>query len=481
LEAEVGFRKTQAVTITAGTACLHAQLRRMLCGLRALTERRAPGSGSFPIIATLLLLAAAAGAQAAHDPTAVLEQARTSLKAMAQNLEKYVCVETINRSYYQRVAPRKAPATAEPPPACAPPPPDDPYELATTDRVRLEVTVSEGSELHSWPGATRFDERNVDDLIRNGPVSTGSFGAYLNSVFGQPGVAYHFQGEQSVDGKPVFEYSYQVPLSASRFEVKTDAGWHPTAYEGEFRLDPQTYELRRLTVRTIDPPSGAAFCHAASTLDYQRVHIGDSDLLLPRQAELQIELKDGPETQNVTTFSQCREYQAESEIVFDESANTPGAAPQGAERGRVTLPIGLPVMLALSGPIDTASSAAGDPVDAKVVKPVLRPGTNAVLVPAGAVVRGRIRRVEHHMLPSPYFRIVLAFNRVEVNGAVSPFVVRSEPDKGLAEKLNANLELRDTGIWYWGVGTFLFPTNKTQLVIPAGFESRWFTLATGGR
>jgi hypothetical protein len=66
-------------------------------------------------------------------------------------------------------------------------------------------------------------------------------------------------------------------------------------------------------------------------------------------------------------------------------------------------------------------------------------------------------------------------------GAVSPFVVRSEPDKELAEKLGANLDLRDTGIWYWGVGTFLFPSSKSEIVIPAGFESKWFTLATGGR
>jgi hypothetical protein len=80
----------------------------------------------------------------------------------------------------------------------------------------------------------------------------------------------------------------------------------------------------------VDPPAGAAFCQAASTLDYQRVHIGDSDLLLPRQAELQIELENGPETRNVTTFAHCREYQAESEIVFDDSASSGEATPQAA-------------------------------------------------------------------------------------------------------------------------------------------------------
>jgi hypothetical protein len=419
--------------------------------------------------------------QLGHDPAAVLEQARTRLQAMALNLERYVCVETINRSYYQRAAPRKAPALPQPPPACAPPPANDPYQLSSTDRVRLEVTVSAGAELHSWPGATRFDERNVDELIRNGPVSTGSFGAYLTSVFGQPGVVYQYQGEQSANGKTLFEYAYHVPLEASHFQVKTDTAWRPTAYAGEFRIDPQSYELRSLTVRTVDPPAAAAFCQATATLDYEKVHIGDSDLLFPRQGQLEIELKGGSQTRNVTTFANCREYQAESEIVFDDSANTGSAAPQTAGRGRVALPIGLPVTLALEGPIDTATAAAGDPVDAKVVKGVRRPGSNEELVPAGAVVRGRIRRVEHHLLPTPYFRVVLAFNRVEVQGAVSPFVVRSEPDKELAEKLGANLDLRDTGIWYWGVGTFLFPSSKSEIVIPAGFESKWFTLATGGR
>jgi len=97
------------------------------------------------------------------------------------------------------------------------------------------------------------------------------------------------------------------------------------------------------------------------------------------------------------------------------------------------------------------------------------------------MVHGRIRRVEHHVSSKPYFVLAMAFNRVEVNGAVSPFVVRSEVDAGLARELGANLTMRETGIRFWGVGTFLFPTTKSHIVIPAGFESKWFTLATGGR
>lgn len=431
---------------------------------------------------SLLIAAGMAHGQTERDPSVVLEQARARLQAVAQNLEKYVCVETVNRSYYQQVAPRHAPVRTGPQPACVQPvAASDPHQLEFTDRVRLEVTISEGSELHSWPGATRFDERNVDELIRNGPVSTGAFGGYLTSVFGQPGVAYQYTGEQSVSGKTLYEYAYRVPLESSHFQVKTETGWRTTAYEGEFRLDPGSLELESLVVRTTDLPPAAAFCQAAATLDYQSVHSGDSDVLLPRQSQLEIQLKGGAETRNVTTFAKCREYQAESEIVFDPASADGSTAAIGAGRGRVTLSLGLPVTLSLDAPIDTSTAAAGDPVSAKVVKAVRRPGSTEELIPAGAEVRGRIRRVEHHFLPTPYFRVVLAFNRVDVKGVVSPFVVRSEPDEVLARKLDANLELRDTGIFYWGVGTFLFPSNKSNIVIPAGFESKWFTLATGGR
>lgn len=433
-----------------------------------------------------LVAAGMAHGQTGPDPNAVLEQARARLQAMAHNLEKYVCIETLNRSYYRRVVPREAPARPEAEPACGPAAvgtaaASDALQLESTDRVRLEVSVSHGRELHSWPGARGFDTRDVDEIIRDGPVSTGAFGGYLAGIFNGQGVAFHYNGERSANGKTLFEYGYQVPLEASRFLTRVDVAWRPVAYEGDFQIDPHSLELERLTVRTTQVPSGAAFCQAATTLNYQRVHIGDSDVLLPRQSQLEIVLSAEREARNVTTFSNCREYQAESEIVFDATAGTESTAKPSAFRGRVTLPIGLPVTLALTGPIDTDTAASGDPVDAKLVKPVRRPGSNEELIPAGAVVHGRIRRIEHYLSPAPYFLIAMAFNRVDVQGVLSPFAAHSEPDAELARMLGANLETHATGIWFWDVGTFLFPTSKSHTVVPAGFESKWFTLATGGR
>ena len=166
---------------------------------------------------TVLLVAAVMARGQGHDPGAVLEQARARLRAVARGLDNFVCVETLDRSYYGPLAASPAPA------ACGETAASGPRQLESTDRARLEVTVSHGRELHSWPGATRFDSRDVDELIRDGPVSTGAFGAYLASVFDQPAAAFHFNGERSANGQTVFEYGYRVPLSASRFEIKVGA------------------------------------------------------------------------------------------------------------------------------------------------------------------------------------------------------------------------------------------------------------------
>jgi hypothetical protein len=431
-------------------------------------------------VGILLLMAVAAG-QAGTDPNAVLERARARLRQMAEGLERYVCIETLDRASYRRVLPADAPVQSEAQNACGEPAPASELRLASTDRVRFEVTVSQGRELHSWPGATRFDARDVDELVRDGPVSTGSFGAYLTSIFGRSGVTFRFIGEHQANGKSTLEYGYRVPLEASRLEIRVGAGWRPAAYEGEFQIDPATLDLEGLTVRTTRLPEGASFCQAAATLAFSRVPIGGSEVLLPLRSQLDLTLPRGSEARNVTSFANCREYQAESEILFGDPVDSEAAARPSGSRGRLQVPLGLPVTLALDSPIDTATAAAGDEITAKLVKPVRRPGSSEDLVPAGSVVHGHIRRVEHHLSPTPYFLVSIAFNRVDVQGAVSPFMVRGEVNEELAKQLGAELVMRQTGIRFWGVGTFLFPSKKDHLVVPAGFQSKWFTLATGSR
>jgi hypothetical protein len=430
-----------------------------------------------------LCLGLAVPAGAGNDPQQVLERARTKLQAMTHTLANYACIETVERRYFEPAA--ATPRVQAAPASCSqvrvdPDSTPAALKLEATDRLRLEVTVSEGREIYSWPGATRFDSRDVDEIIHEGPIGTGSFGTHLLGIFDNPGAEFHFTAERTSGGQTLLEYRFHVPLQASHYRVKVGTAWQPIAYDGSFWIDPDSLQLRRLTVRAEDVPPATSMCQLDAELDYRSVHIGDGDALLPSQGQLRIVLDNARQTNNITTFADCREYQAESALLFEDGAPAKSTVVRPPMK-IVAMPLGLPLTLALSAPIDTDTAAAGDLVAAKVVKAVRRPGSNETLIPAGATVRGRITRLERHLLPSPYFLIALSFNRLAIGDFASPFAARSEGNVELARELGATLVGQGRGLAFWDVGTFLFPTNRSRYVVPAGYESKWITLAIRGR
>ena len=413
-----------------------------------------------------------------RDPGEVLERARTSLRGMTERLSNYACIETVERSYYEPVPlPEAASCAAQPAHGQG----SGNLRLRGTDRLRLEVTVAGGHEIHAWPGATRFDTRDVDQIIQQGPIGTGAFGTHLIGVFDNPALDFQLVGEKADGSRTVIEYRYHVSAQASRYRVKIGTKWQTVPYEGTFWLDPEAATLRRFTVEAGPLPQPAGVCSLKSALDYQIVKIGDGELLLPRQGELRIVMDSANQTNNVTTFSDCREYMTESAVHFDIGSETNSAAAKPMVRAPVALPIGLPIVLSLTGAVDTGTAAAGDPVSAKVVQPVRRPGTSEVLIPSGAIVQGRITRLERHLLPQPYFLIAMSFNRLVRGEVSSPFAAKYDSNAELAHRLGAELRSRARGLEFWDVGTFLFPSSKPNFVLPAGYESKWATLATPSR
>ena len=194
----------------------------------------------------LLILLVVRG-QAERNPGEALERARANLQEMTRRLSKYACIETVERRYYE------APLELAPGSSCsqiraALDRRTGPPKLEASDRLRLEVTVSEGHEIHAWPGATRFDTRDVDEIIHQGPIGTGAFGTHLIGVFDNPAVDFQYVGEKTDGKQTVLEYHYRVSAEASRYRVKTGNTWQIVPYDGTFWLDAVTVELRRFTV-----------------------------------------------------------------------------------------------------------------------------------------------------------------------------------------------------------------------------------------
>jgi hypothetical protein len=420
-----------------------------------------------------------------NDSSAMLTRARDTIAGAARRLPKCTCLETIERTYYtvpiEKANPRIM--TEASVSACAVKEfaRNKDLSLDARDRLRLSVTVAGGDEIYSWAAANRFDSRSVFQLVSTGPISTGSFGQYLVGVFENPGVRFRFDGTKNDGSGEVFEYAYEVPAEASHYDVVVGNGWKTTGYHGLFRIYAATGDLARLVVETDELPSQARLCRARTTIDYQYMLIGRGAFLIPRRSQLETLSPDAGETSSVTAFSNCHEYTAESTVSFD------GQEPSGQEKTStqttVPLPPGLSLTLALLGPIDASVAAAGDPVSARVTNAVHAPHSDRILVPAGAIVHGRILQMRHQY-SSSQFLVSIRFDTIETNGGVSPLSIEfarqlesthTPTQSGLRQR-SKEFALPAPGSGGAG-GLFAAPTRSGGYVFPAGFKSEWTTVA----
>jgi hypothetical protein len=152
------------------------------------------------ILAANLTLAQDVETPPVFDPSVVLSRALAKLAETTARLQRYTCLETIQRAYYfqpLRKLGRKV-KTEAPQGSCDGIGfhRDGHLLLDSEDRLRLQVAVSNGEEIDSWANASRFDSRSILELIPVGPASTGAFGTSLHDIFGNPGVLYTYGREQ---------------------------------------------------------------------------------------------------------------------------------------------------------------------------------------------------------------------------------------------------------------------------------------------
>src|SRR5271156_5460562 len=263
--------------------------------------------------AVVISLAVAIHAQVPFNPEDVLAKARDRVVERTERLPNYICVQTVDRKYFKRANP------VFPPPSC-----DDiadknagkanVLELEGTDRLRLVVKVSGGTEIGAWAGSSHFDDGNVMKLIR-GPFGTGGFGTFLTDIFSGSGVDFYFDGEESREGLQLLRYRFEVAREASHYMVHAGSDWIYTAYDGAVWIDPKSFELRQLRVRTATLPEETGACESTTTAEYATIRIGTGDFLLPQRSGLHFLMRDMTESDVATTYSGCHQYHAESALI----------------------------------------------------------------------------------------------------------------------------------------------------------------------
>lgn len=338
--------------------------------------------------------------------------------------------------------------------------------LQSTDRLRLDLKVSDGHEIGSWEGS-KFNSRSIFELIGGGAYGTGMLGALPSDILANRGGTYKYVGEEKASGIALSAYSYQIPREFSHYQIKAGSNWKATAIRGTFWLDSNTLNLKRLLVEAQDPPPETGECAATTKVNYQKVQVGTGEFLLPQQSAITMLMLDGGELQVTAVYSECREYRGEAIIHFGEVPV--GRDTKTAEPSATPLPEGLPFSLTLTEPIDTATAAAGDIVRAKIRKPVRDPRSKAVLVPAGAPVQGRIIQMQHSLSKPRRFTVAIQLENLKIDGISAPLCAR------VITSVSNGIFLSPLGQSPL-VAAFPFTTDKSRYRVPAGYESKWITV-----
>src|ERR1700736_5530437 len=165
----------------------------------------------------------------------VLLLSRLKAKA-AENLRRlpnYTCTQTIERA-------RRAPKARR---------------FETLDTLRLEVALVEGRELFSWPGAGKFEERGIGEIVGPGAaIGNGSFALHARSVFLSRPPKFTPVGDTILNGQHTVRYDYRVPQMLSGFQIRVGDHQALVEYHGSFWVDAETLDLIRLEVHVDDIP-----------------------------------------------------------------------------------------------------------------------------------------------------------------------------------------------------------------------------------
>jgi len=420
-----------------------------------------------------------AGLALGTDPESVelLKRVTAKVAANSTSIRNYTCVETVRRDHYQPQAstlPRACPVLLE---LRNHPTPDMLLRLMSMDRLRLEVTTTLGGEMYSPVGSSQFEDGGIHHVVRQGPIGNGMFNSFLSVVFGQDVQEFRFAGESTVSGRRLLKYSFVVPQPGSHYRVKLveATGWTISAYSGDVLVDAETADPVQLTLRTGELPSATGACQVLGTLDFSRVQIGAKLLLLARQAAERFIARDGLETENTVTFSNCREYSSNSRLLpYGESESKPAGAPESLTRAPQRVRAGLRFVLELTAPVVSDEAAAGDRFTARLTQ-ALRDGKQ-ILAPKGALVEGYISMLDVKYHPAEEVFLGLTPETVEVDGRKLPLTALPDSRALMNANRKGKGQPREIYLPPREEYSAVFRLAGIHGILSRGFTSEWLTI-----
>ncbi len=406
----------------------------------------------FPRISVWMLLAASMSwPQSGLTPeTLLIARIKVHMGENLERLPNYTCLQTIERSR------RPSPSN----------------RLELVDTLRLEVAFVDRKEMFAWPGAGKFEDRRLVDMVPGGTIGNGNFALHAHSVFLSSGPSYTYAGETMRGVRRTVRYDYRVPYTHSGYRLRVPPREARVAYHGSLWVDAVTLDLVRLEVQADDIPADLGIVEVSDAIEYGRVRIGESEFLLPRSSELKMVDLSGSESRNRAVFTECRQFTGESFLSFGDAPSSETPVP-GRSIKEIELPAGLSLELHLDAEVDSRTSFVGDAVTAKVARPARM--DKRIVVPKGAIAAGRIVRLERRTHPYQHFVVGLKFYSLEFGATRASFRASLEDLGPTFIGFGANARTTAvTGTPALKQGIFEVAA-RDRLQLPKGFRMLWRT------
>ncbi len=353
------------------------------------------------LFSAVCVTAAVAGADQIAPEILSLARIQHKMADELKRLPNYSCMETVDRYTSARGARPK------------------PF-----DRIRIQVAIVDGRELYSWPGATVFSDQRLPDMVQSGFVGDGDFASMTRNIFIGKTATIRFSGEEQSDGRKLLRYEFRIPQMLSGWTVRLGGSSGVVGAAGSFWADAETYDLVRLQFEAQDLPPFSQDRTIAEDVTYARVHLGESEILLPAAMDLTSESFNGDTHWNHGTFTQCRKYAAESSISFGDEDDLAKAVSGKVEKDdALALPAEIDLHVQLEKAIDCRRAAVGDEVRAMLAKDLK---VDRVLFRKGTAVKGIVRKMALQEGNRPYYEVGLEFTGLEGGGRRASFVAQSE-------------------------------------------------------
>jgi hypothetical protein len=403
------------------------------------------------------------------DPKDLLLRARAQVVDSVSKLPRYMCTQTIDRAQFDASTQRNT--------NCEENPKGHRTQMNTSDRLRLDVAMAIDREMYTWVGEHRFGDRDLLEMIKEGAISTGTYSDFLDGIFRSEDTDFSYDGDTSDNGRDLAEFGFRMPTDRSHYLWGRRGAQTVIGYDGTFLLDRKSGDLVRLVIRTNRLPEETGACYATHTMDYSRELIQGAYFYLPKQSFLRI-VTPKSVAENRTTFSACHEFLGESTVSFGGPPEDPDTRQVASFGQHLAIPPGLIFRVALTQGFNTATSAAGDAVSAKLLTPIK--DHDKVLVSAGAAITARVSRLRLYYGKQPKVILEVRLESVEVEGGPIPLAAMPEIGSRFQNKSGIlkrrvdlgtirNLEERST--------SYEFDLSQQPYLIKSGLESLWVTAA----